>query len=110
MQSQTLHLLGPLLMPYNMPDDPTASILTEQLKHINSIYKARIAGLDEQIRHQKEISDHRLEALEEQIRDHETRIRTATEGVTQFKLFSGLASGGSGLMSILALLKAFLNF
>jgi hypothetical protein len=29
--------------------------------------------------------------------------------VTQFKLFSGLASGGSGLMSLAALLKAFLG-
>jgi len=29
--------------------------------------------------------------------------------VTQFKIFSGLASGGSSLMSLVAVLKAFLG-
>ncbi len=59
--------------------------------------------------HQQALNDQRLSLLEEQIRDHETRIRAATEGVTQFKLFSGLTSGGSGLMSLVALLRTFLG-
>jgi hypothetical protein len=59
--------------------------------------------------HQQAMNDQRLGRLEEQMSDHETRIRTATEGVTQFKLFSGLASGGSGLMSLVAILKSFLG-
>jgi len=88
-----------------MENDPTSQLLTEQLKHLNTLYKARIDALEEKLQHAKEISDHRLEALEEASRDHETRIREATQGVTQFKLFSGLASGGSGVMSLLALIK-----
>jgi len=93
-----------------MEGDPTTLLLTEQLKHLNTLYKARIDALEEKLRHTKEISDHRLSALEDVTHDHENRIREATQGVTQFKLFSGLASGGSGVMSLVALLKAFLNF
>lgn len=93
-----------------MDEDSSAQLLTEQLKHLNTLYKARIDALEEKLRHNKEISDHRLSELETSIKDHETRIREATQGVTQFKLFSGLASGGSGIMSLVALIKAFLNF
>ena len=93
-----------------MDEDPAAQLLTEQLKHLNTLYKARIDALEEKLRHTKEINDHRLAELEASIKDHETRIRAATQGVTQFKLFSGLASGGSGIMSLVALIKAFLNF
>ena len=93
-----------------MENDPSTQLLTEQLKHLNTLYKARMDALEEKLNHSKQISDHRLSALENTTRDHETRIRDATQGVTQFKLFSGLASGGSSLMSLVALLKAFLNF
>ena len=93
-----------------MENDPSTQLLTEQLKHLNTLYKARMDALEEKLNHSKQISDHRLSALENTTRDHETRIRDATQGVTQFKLFSGLASGSSSLMSLVALLKAFLNF
>jgi len=93
-----------------MGEDQTSQLLTEQLKHLNTLYKARIDALEEKLRHTKEISDHRLATLEALTQDHETRIREATQGVTQFKLFSGLASGGSGIMSIVALIKAFFSF
>jgi hypothetical protein len=45
--------------------------------------------------------------LEERAGDHETRIRAATDGVTQFKMWAGFASGGSGIVSLIALLRAF---
>jgi hypothetical protein len=90
-------------------EDKTAALLTEQLRHANTQLQARIRTLEARLAHQQAMNDQRLGTLEEQMRDHETRIRTATEGVTQFKLFSGLASGGSGLMSLVALLKAFLG-
>lgn len=90
-------------------EDKSAALLTEQLRHANNLLQARIQTLEARLAHQQAMNDQRLGMLEEQIRDHETRIRTATEGVTQFKLFSGLASGGSGLMSLAALLKAFLG-
>lgn len=90
-------------------EDKAAALLTEQLRHANALLQAQIKSLETRLAHQQAMNAQRLAMLEEQIRDHETRIRTATEGVTQFKLFSGLASGGSGLMSLVAILKAFLG-
>lgn len=87
--------------------DESSALLTEQLRHANSLLQAQIRTLEARLSHQQAINHQRLSTLEEQIRDHETRIRTATEGVTQFKLFSGLASGGSSLMSLVALIRAF---
>lgn len=93
-----------------MEPDQSSQLLAEQLKHLNTLYKARIYALEEKLAHTKEIADQRLTALENDVRDHETRIRDATQGVTQFKLFSGLASGSSSLMSLVAILRTFLNF
>lgn len=90
-------------------EDKTLALLTEQLRHASNLLSAQIQSLETKIMHQNALTQQRLAMLEEQIRDHETRIRTATEGVTQFKLFSGLASGGSGLMSLVAILKTFLG-
>lgn len=90
-------------------EDKTEALLTEQLRHANNLMQAQIKSLEARLSHQQGMNQQRLAILEEQIRDHESRIRTATEGVTQFKLFSGLASGGSGLMSLVAILKAFLG-
>ena len=89
--------------------DKSEALLTEQLRHANNLMQAQIKTLEARLAHQQAMNNQRLAILEEQIRDHETRIRSATEGVTQFKLFSGLASGGSGLMSLVAILKAFLG-
>jgi len=90
-------------------DERTAALLTEQMRHANHLLQAQIKTLETRLAHTQAINDQRLGMLEMQIRDHETRLRAATEGVTQFKLFSGLASGGSGLMSLAAILKAFLG-
>lgn len=90
-------------------EDKAAALLTEQLRHANNLMQARIKTLEARQTYQQALNDQRLSRLEEQARDHETRIRAATEGVTQFKLFSGLASGGSGLMSLVALIKTFLG-
>lgn len=90
-------------------EDKATALLTEQLRHANNLMQARINTLEARLAHQQAMNHQRLAVLEEQIRDHETRIRAATEGVTQFKLFSGLASGGSGLISLVAILKAFLG-
>jgi alpha-D-ribose 1-methylphosphonate 5-phosphate C-P lyase len=90
-------------------DEKTAALLTEQLRHANTLLQARIRTLEARLTHSQVLNNQRLSLLETQMRDHETRLRAATEGVTQFKLFSGLASGGSGLMSLAAILKAFLG-
>lgn len=90
-------------------EDKAVALLTEQLRHANNLLQAQIKALEVRLAHQQAMNHQRLAMLEEEIRDHETRIRAATEGVTQFKLFSGLASGGSSLMSLVAVLKAFLG-
>lgn len=90
-------------------EDRSTALLTEQLQHANHLLQAQIKALEARLAHQQSMNGQRLVMLEEQMRDHEKRIRDATEGVTQFKLFSGLASGGSGLMSLVALLRTFLG-
>ncbi len=90
-------------------EDKSVALLTEQLQHANHLLQAQIKALETKVTHLQVMNQQRLAALEEEARDHETRIRAATEGVTQFKLFSGLTSGGSGLMSLVALLRTFLG-
>lgn len=62
-----------------------------------------------QIHHNEQLVNLRLLMLEETIKDHEQRIRAATDGVTQFKIFSSLSSGGSSIIAIIALIKTFLS-
>lgn len=57
--------------------------------------------------HYQTMTELRLKLLEERMKDHETRIRCATEGVTQFRYLSGLSSGGSIIFSLAALLRTF---
>ena len=87
--------------------DKAEALLTEQLRHANHLLQGQIRALEAHLVHQAAMNHQRLVALEDQVRDHEARIRAATEGVTQFKLFSVLTSGGSSLVSLVALIKAF---
>jgi hypothetical protein len=89
-----------------MTDDQVA-LLAEQIRHTLDLTRADINAMRAQLEHDREMSELRLNALEKQSQDHELRLRAATDGVTQFKFFSGLASGGSGLVSIIALIKTF---
>ena len=50
--------------------------------------------------HLKELIENRLGYLEKKVEDHETRLRAATEGVTQFKGWFGLSLAGLSLLSI----------
>jgi hypothetical protein len=90
-------------------DDPQTALIAEQLRHANSRLQAQLSALQAEQRHTRELCDHRLQDLEDRVSDHETRLRSATDGVTQFKMWSGLANAGSGLFSVLALLKSFLS-
>jgi hypothetical protein len=83
--------------------------MAEKLAHTLDLMRAEIGALRAELVHQKEFHEHRLAALEEDAKDHEQRLRSNTEGVTQFKQWSGLAAGGSSIMSIVALLKSFIS-
>lgn len=87
-------------------DLDSISLLNEQLKHISYIIDSRFILLDEKLVTLRQFVDDRFSSIDRIIQDHESRIRDATEGVTQFKLFFGLASGGSTVMSIFALIKS----
>lgn len=82
-------------------------LIAEQLRNAVTLIRADIKRLEVEILHQKEFNNHSVRALEEEVQDHETRLRSATEGVTQFKVWSGLASGSSSLMAMAALVKSF---
>jgi hypothetical protein len=73
--------------------------MAEQLIHTLDMVRSEIKMLN-----------HRLDALEKLAVDHESRLRAATDGVTQFKVWSGLAAGGSGLMSLVALAQALMSW
>lgn len=89
-----------------MPSDP--DLTAERLARIIDQLRAEITALRVDLSHANDINTARLNRLESETGDHETRIRAATEGVTQFKLFSGLASGSSVVMAAAAFLKAIL--
>jgi len=89
-------------------DETQAALIAEQLRHANSLLQAQINAVEAELKHHRELTDQRLKILETHSQDHETRIRAATDGVTQFKLWSGLANAGSSLFSLIAFVKAFL--
>ena len=61
-----------------------------------------------ELQHVRELNELRLNAIEKTCEDHETRLRDVSTGVTQFRFWSSVTSGGSTAMSLLALLKSFL--
>ncbi len=88
-------------------DENEAALVAEQIRHGLDMLRADLQAVQAAHAHHQALVAHRLEALETQARDHETRLRAATDGVVQFKVWSGLASGGSGLISLAALIKSF---
>ena len=90
-------------------DDRETALLSEQIKHALDLIKADLESLQVQMNHQDEMGSHRLKKLEETANDHETRLRAVSDGVTQFKVWTGLVSGSAGLAALTALLKAFLG-
>jgi len=79
----------------------------EQFRHMVDVMDAKLDRIELNQEHLKELIEHRLNYLEKQGEDHEARIRAATEGVTQFKVRSGFTSAGSGILSIMAMVKSF---
>ncbi len=83
------------------------ALLSEQMKRAVDRLRADMDAVRAIQKHDREMNEHRLSSLEARAADHELRLRSATEGVTQFKIWSGFASGGSGIVSLVALLRAF---
>ena len=92
------------------------TLLGAQFVHLMDVIDAKLDRIELNQVHLKEMIpnkrgqvEHRLNNLEKQGDDHEARIREATEGVTQFKVRSGLTSAGSGILSVLAFLKSYIG-
>ena len=86
-----------------------SALIAEQLTHALDLLRAEIASLRLDLEHHCELSNSRLDSLEKCKDDHEARIRATTEGVTQFKMYSGITSGGATLISIFTMLKVILG-
>jgi hypothetical protein len=93
--------------PYEPSTEEQAALFAEQMRHAIDLLRAEVDGLRALHNHDMEMSKHRLNSLETSVRDHELRIRADTDGVTQFKMWAGLASGSSGLMALAALIRSF---
>jgi hypothetical protein len=87
--------------------DDKAALIAEQMAHTLDLLKAEIDGLRTRLEHNDELARRRLDGLEKTAADQETRLRAASDGVTQFKVISSLASGGSSILSVAAMVKAF---
>jgi type II secretory pathway component PulJ len=95
-------------------DADQVKVLAAQLGRWQDKMSARMDRIEESIRHHSELETEKTAALRSElallrkaVEDHEARIRNCTDGVTSFKVFSGLASGGSSVLSVVALVKAF---
>ena len=93
--------------PYEPTTEEQAALFAEQMRHALDLLRAEVDSLRARHEHDVEMVNHRLGSLETTIRDHEMRIRTDTDGVIQFKMWAGLASGGSGVMALAALIRSF---
>lgn len=78
--------------------EPQGALIGEQVSHMVDLLLAENRALKQ-----------RVAVLEKAVLDHEERLRAATEGVVQFRMWLGLASAGNGAMSLLALLRAWLG-
>lgn len=92
-----------------MMDQDEAALVAEQLTHTVDLLRAGLDALQTQQTHDRELTGQRLTALECGSADHEARLRTIGENVTQLKVWSGLASSSSNVLSLVALLRAWLG-
>jgi hypothetical protein len=96
-------------------EESEIKLISEQIGRMNDALAARIERLEAKLEHTSDLNNEKnravkddLEEIKRALLDHEGRIRSAGDGITQFKTISGLASGGSALMSLVAVLKTFL--
>jgi hypothetical protein len=92
-----------------MSEDAETALLAERINRMIDLMRADLEALRSEGAHDRVFCSHRLAQLEKDREDHEARIRSLQDGATTFKVWSGLANGGSGLMALIAFLKAWLG-
>ncbi len=90
-------------------DTDQGELAAERLQRAVDLITARMERIEAEAAHRSEVVELRLTALESARDDHETRLRAAADGVTQLKVWSGLASGGSTLLAALAFIRTLLG-
>jgi hypothetical protein len=92
-----------------MEEDPNMELLAERLGHLVDLLRGDMEKLRHELAYEHTLVEQHLGQLETMARDHEQRLRQVNDGVVQFKVWAGLASGGSVLASLAALLRAFIQ-
>jgi hypothetical protein len=90
-------------------DGEQTALMAERLQRAMDIISARLDRIEAEAAHRAELDELRLAALERSRDDQETRLRAVSDGVTQFKVWSGLASGGSTILAAVAFLREVLG-
>lgn len=93
-----------------------AQLLGEQLARLRDNLDARLERIETALQHHQALDDERhhfledqLGALRSELGDHELRLRSIGEGVTTFRTWVSVVSGGSLAASLGALVKAILG-
>ena len=85
--------------------DENAKLIAERIGRAMDSLHAEL----QEIRHGQEhlcaLTNQRLLQQEKMMIDHEDRIRKNTDAITRY----GVATGGSGLVSLVAIIKAFIG-
>ena len=79
-----------------MTEEAEAKLLIAQLRHTVEMLRAENNQIKTQMEHNREMWQHRISELERQSQDFETRIREATAGTEQFKMYLRLVGAGAG--------------
>ena len=80
----------------------------EECKTLLESIRGELKLMRAELQHNRELTERRLGAIEKICEDHEERLRDVAAGVTQFRFWSSVSSGGSTAMSLLALLRSFI--
>ena len=97
-------------------DEDQVKLIAEQLARFKEQLNSRVDRVEESLAHHAALEKEVLSAvkadqaaIKEDLKDHETRLRAVTDGVTTFKTWSGLASGGSTVLAVVAFVKALIG-
>ena len=68
--------------------DEEIALLGEQLRHALDLLRSDHQALRRALQHEREFAAHRLMQIEKRLDDQEARLRSAADGVAQFKTLS----------------------
>ena len=85
--------------------DENAKLIAERIGRAMDAVHAELQEIRQGQEHLCTLMDQRFLHLEKTMSDHEDRIRRNTDAITRYSV----ATGGSGLVSLVAIIKAFIG-